>query len=282
MANTLLDLINRNPKPTPWSEGDNIPWDEPGFSERMLAEHLTQDHDLASRKGETIDLHVEWIFSRVLGARHARLLDLACGPGLYANRLAARGCSCVGIDFSPASIRHAKETAAEEGLSCTYRHADLRDGNFGEGFDLAMLIYGQLNVFQRDRGLEILKSAHDALVPGGRLLLEIQSAEQIRSGGESPPFFYTVLSGLFSKEPHIVMQESFWHEDARASVQRFSVVDGKTARVDSYSLSNEAYTESELSEAIELAGFVDLQWFPSLTGKPISEGTVLPVVVAKK
>lgn len=32
----LLDWIRRNPSPEPWSEGDNITWNEPEFSERML------------------------------------------------------------------------------------------------------------------------------------------------------------------------------------------------------------------------------------------------------
>ena len=39
MTKTIRDIVNRAPVPTPWSEGDNIPWDEPEFSERMLAEH---------------------------------------------------------------------------------------------------------------------------------------------------------------------------------------------------------------------------------------------------
>jgi 2-polyprenyl-3-methyl-5-hydroxy-6-metoxy-1,4-benzoquinol methylase len=117
MTNTILDIIDRTPKPAPWSEGDNIPWDDPGFSERMLAEHLSQEHDLASRRSEAIDHHVEWIFSEILGSRPARLLDLGCGPGLYTVRLARAGCECVGIDFSPASIRHARDlTATEAGL----------------------------------------------------------------------------------------------------------------------------------------------------------------------
>jgi hypothetical protein len=55
MTKKILDIVERQPEPTPWSEGDNIPWDDPGFSDRMLAEHLSQDHDLASRKSETID-----------------------------------------------------------------------------------------------------------------------------------------------------------------------------------------------------------------------------------
>ena len=44
----IIDIIKRTPTPEPWVEGDKIPWNDPDFSERMLREHLTQDHDLAS------------------------------------------------------------------------------------------------------------------------------------------------------------------------------------------------------------------------------------------
>ena len=57
----LLDLTNRIEIPEPWSEGEKIPWDEPGFSKRMLEEHLSQEHDAASRRFEIIDRHVDWI-----------------------------------------------------------------------------------------------------------------------------------------------------------------------------------------------------------------------------
>ncbi len=32
----LMDIVNRIPSPIPWSEGEKIPWNEPGFSSRML------------------------------------------------------------------------------------------------------------------------------------------------------------------------------------------------------------------------------------------------------
>jgi SAM-dependent methyltransferase len=278
---TILDIVNRAEKPEPWTEGDNIPWDDSGFSERMLAEHLSQEHDLASRKTETIDQHVEWIFSSVLGSSPGRLLDLACGPGLYAVRLARRGCSCVGIDFSPASIRYARQTiASETDLVCTFHHADVRHEPFGEGFDLVMMIYGQLNVFPRDLAMEILKKARGALKPGGKLLLETQSREQIVKGAEQGRSWYSSTSGLFSGAPHLVLQESFWDDDAGASTVRFLVIDGKTARVSSFALSNEAYTEQELTGALQQAGFNHVESFPSLHGKAAAGDQDLPVVVA--
>lgn len=278
----ILDIVDRTVEPTPWFEGDNIPWNDPEFSQRMLAEHLSQEHDLASRRGETIDRHVEWIFSEILGSSPARVLDLACGPGLYTIRLARFGCECVGIDFSPASIRYAADAAAsEEELSCTYHQADVRDGLFGEGFDLVMMLYGQFNVFPRDLGMEILKRAHRALKPGGSLLLEFQSRELIQRDGETARSWYTAQSGLFSAAPHLVLQENFWHADAESSTTRFLIIDAQTGGVSSYALSNEAYTESDLADALSSAGFKGTESFRSLTGEACKEEADLPVLVAR-
>ncbi len=281
MARTISDIVNRPLVPEPWSEGDNIPWNDQQFSERMLSEHLSQEHDLASRRTETIDRHVEWIFNEVLGSRPGRVLDLACGPGLYALRLARLGCECVGIDYSPASIRHATETAAEEKISCTYHQADIRDAEFGDGFDLVLMVYGQFNVFPKPRGLEILSKAHAALKPGGRFLLEYQSLELIRRDGEKSPSWYSAQSGLFSEKPHLVLQENFWHADANASTTRFSVVDAQTCAVTTCALSNEAYADRELIEAALSAGFKDVAKFSSLSGDAVAGDENLPVMVAR-
>lgn len=33
MPQKILNVINRIPNSAPWSEGKNIPWNDPGFSE---------------------------------------------------------------------------------------------------------------------------------------------------------------------------------------------------------------------------------------------------------
>ena len=104
----LLDIIHRQDHPKPWAEGEKIPWNDPEFSKRMLREHLSQEHDAASRRFEIIDKHVSWIHNHILNGNPTRILDLGCGPGLYTNRLARLGHQCVGIDFSPASIAYAR------------------------------------------------------------------------------------------------------------------------------------------------------------------------------
>ena len=62
-----------------------------------------------------------------------------------------------GIDFSPAAIAYGREVAASEGLNCHFEQADLRQAEFGEGYDLVLLIYGQLNVFRREDARDILR-----------------------------------------------------------------------------------------------------------------------------
>jgi len=47
----IMQLIKRIETPRPWSEGEKIPWNDSGFSKRMLQYHLTQEHNLASRSG---------------------------------------------------------------------------------------------------------------------------------------------------------------------------------------------------------------------------------------
>ena len=267
----LSDIVARVSPPAPWSEGDNIPWDEPDFSKRMLEEHLAQEHDLASRRSTRIDEHVVAL-TRKIAPPPARVLDLACGPGLYLTRFAAAGYSGVGIDFSPASIEYARGEADTRGHEIEYHLADLRTARFGTGFDAVLLLYGQLNVFRRDETYSILTRAHEAMVPGGSLVVEPQRSEHIEQAGQAAPNWSSHQTGLFSERPHLLLTESFWDADLRASTERFFVVDAASGEVTRYALSNEAYTEPELMALLDDIGFEDVELLPSLTGNEQNDG----------
>jgi SAM-dependent methyltransferase len=262
----LIDLIERACPPEPWAEGDNIPWHEPGFSARMLREHLSQAHDAASRRLEIIDRHVAWIFGQVLGGRPGRVLDLGCGPGLYAQRLAALGCACAGIDYSPASIEYARGQAQAAGLPCDYQLADLRRAAFGAGYDLVMLLFGEANVFRPDDLRSILRKARAALRPGGTLLLEPHTFEAIEALGRQPPRWSVQSMGLFSDRPHLLLSESFWDEGAQAATRRHFVLDAATAHVDRYAQTLQAYTDAGYHAVLGQCGFSGAQRYLSLAG----------------
>src|ERR1044071_9676723 len=55
----------------------------------------------------------------------AEALDLGCGSGVYATRLAARGARVVGVDLSAAMIDLARERARTQGAALDWLVADV-------------------------------------------------------------------------------------------------------------------------------------------------------------
>ena len=248
----LTNIVNRTQTIGDWQK---IPWDDPDFSRRMLQEHLTQAHDAASRRTSIIEQQVGWIHAQVLANQPSNILDLGCGPGLYTERLARLGHRCTGIDFSPASIDYARQHS-----DCTYLQGDLREADFGSGCDLVLLIFGELNTFTADDAQLILDKAFNALKPGGALLLEPHTYEFVERIGHEPPSWYSAPSGLFSEQPYICLQESFF--EAPCAVTRHYVIDAATGRTTTYGSSLRGYTEADYRHL--LRRFEAVTFYPTL------------------
>ncbi len=277
----LADFIARTPIPEPWAEGDNIPWDDPDFSARMLREHLSQEHDLASRRFEKIDQHVAWIHGDLLDRRPTRILDLGCGPGLYTSRLARLGHECVGIDWSPASIEYAQNEARRDRLSCTYIHDDIRGADYGSDFCLIMLLYGEFNVFRALDARAILRKASHALASDGVLLLEAHTFDAVKKLGEQGRTWYSAQRGIFSDNPHICLHESFWDEKSHTTTIRYAVVDAR-GNVTQHAQSFQAYTQAGYADLLSHFGLADVDFLPSLAGSEGDATEGLVVITARE
>ena len=264
----LLELVRRTPVPIPWAEGDKIPWNDPAFSRRMLAEHLSQAHDAASRRVEIIDRHVDWMHTHILDGRPGRVLDLGCGPGLYTSRLARLGHTCLGIDWSPASIAHARQQAEADGLSCRYLEQDIRVAEYGTGYELTMLLFGEFNVFRPAEAKAIVRRAIGALAPGGWLLLEPHTFAAVRDLGLQSPTWYSSTAGLFADGPHLCLMENAWDDQAAVCTERYFIVDVASSEVTRHASSMQAYTDVQYRELLAACGGEDVTFYPSLGGVP--------------
>ena len=274
----LRELYQRDPEPHPWAEGEKIPWNDPDFSRRMLKEHLSQKHDAASRRTKTIKKHVNWIHSFILDEKPSRILDLGCGPGLYSARLSTLGHVCRGIDFGPASIEYADKHAPE---NCSYTLGDIRTTGFDSGYDMAMFVFGEINVFKPEDASLILRKAFEALNPGGTLLLEPQTFDAVYELGNQPATWYSAENELFAEQPHLCLMESFWDNEMCVATERFYIIEVQTQSVARYAASTRAYEDDELVTMIEAAGFHSVKFYPSLTGKEEDQSGLF-VVIAKK
>lgn len=254
----LAAIINRPIPASPWQAGGKIPWNEPAFSQRMLQNHLAQNHDWASRRFSIIDQHVNWL-SQLLPNKQASILDLGCGPGFYTERLAKIGYQCVGVDFSPASIKHAKQQANSNNLNIEYVLADIREYYPTHNFDLIMMTFGEFNVFKEQDMQRLLQRLIKLLKQGGYLLIEAHNFATIADYGRQPSSWQTFQTGLFLDSPHLCLEEHFWDEQQTTATTCYYIIDTNNSQVTEYASSMKAYTDSDYQQIFQQLGLANIQ-----------------------
>ena len=283
LADALWRIYRRTERPAPWSEGGNLPWNDPVFSERMLREHLDESHGAASRTTPERTLVLDWLWRALDLQPGKRLLDVTCGPGLYAVELARRGCEVVGVDFGPAAIAHARDLARSQGVSdrCTFIESDVRDMDFGQAeFDAALFIYGQLAVFKREEAQDLLTRVAQALKPGDKLVVELLDQNKVDKADTT--WWFTDDKGLWGEKPFLHLGERFWNEAEQISTERFYIVHLKTGQLDQVVLCDQTYSVETMTKMMRQAGFSAVQVYPAWGGLPLYDAGEWVVYVANR
>ncbi|MEN3929727.1 class I SAM-dependent methyltransferase [Microvirga sp. W0021] len=249
----FIDLIAWDKDETGNEVGAKIPWNDPDFSHRMLENHLAQEHNWASRRKDIISQHTTWISSHLQPASH--ILDMGCGPGLYTHALAEAGHSCVGVDFSPASIEYAQTKARNDGLNAEYILGDIRDYKSDKIFDCIIMTFGEFNVFTRQDAQGILKNCSDMLRDDGLFILEAHTYEAVEAIGAASATWQRYQSGLFSTNPHLCLQENVWNSENASALSRYFIIDASTSKIQHYASFMQAYTQEEYISLLKEADF---------------------------
>jgi SAM-dependent methyltransferase len=133
----------------------------------MFSSPLWQHLQLSWEEADDADGDAEKV-ARALGLRPtSRVLDVPCGTGRIARRLRARGHRVVGIDATPRFLTE----AARAGVPVV--RADMRTAVVRpRSFDAALCLWGSFGYFDDAGNREQAHAFADALVPGGRCLVD--------------------------------------------------------------------------------------------------------------
>lgn len=277
MSDWDTDLCGLNKRPPLHTKDDLSFWDDEHISRRILELHLDPDTDAASRRPEEIDRSARWIATRL--PAHARVLDVGCGPGLYAQRLASRGMSVVGLDLNRAALEHADKMARQHGLAIDYRRCDMREMEFEGEFDAVLLVYGILgSLNDRDRH-DLLGRVHRALRPGGSLFVDVMTEDLMKALPFDRDWYYSPR-GFWRPGPHFVMQRAFEY-DGGVFLHRTVVVE-RDADVSVYDMWDHTYTVDSIRDLLKLHGFDHLEIYSDLCGEPYSPHTHWLGVLGRK
>ena len=206
-------------------------WDDPHISAQMLHHHLDPDSDASSRSHAFIERSVAWLVD-VLGLeRRSRVLDLGCGPGLYAVGLARRDVRVVGVDVSRRSLQYLREAAAVEGLPVETVHGSYLDADFGDPHDAAILIYEDYCALSPTQRHLLLTRVREALRPGGQLVFDVMAAPAFEHHLEGVREFDEADTAFWSAEPYRGVQETFTYPELRLVLNRFTIATDDSTRV---------------------------------------------------
>lgn len=265
-------------KPALYECGTIKLWEDPHISQGMLEAHISPDIDAASRNHAFIDRSVEWISTITPVDLFPRILDLGCGPGIYATKLSKKGYHVTGIDISEKSINYAEKNA--DGGQITYIHGSYLELNEIETFDVAILIYCDYSVLSPEDRKKLLANVMKALRKGGRLIFDVYTPLQYEGKNESNSWYCSKTSGFFKDSPHVCMESTIIYDD-NIRMDQYIIIDDHD-KVDVIRVWDRSFTKEQLLLETESQGFVLDGFYENVAGDSFNENSKSLCFVLKK
>jgi len=224
-------LAEQNTRPPLFSAytADKL-WTDPHVAQQMLAFHLDPNQDLASRNHAFIQRSIQWLNGTFNLSGGARVLDLGCGPGLYANGLAELGASVTGVDFSKGSLTHARSVSESRKLDVTYHQANYLELELEGSFDLILLIYGDLCPLGPDQRRSLFDRVKRWLSPRGHFVFDVSSSALFEGIEESANYEAAPEGGFWSPDPYFLFTNRYKYPDDMAYLDRYAIVEANRKR----------------------------------------------------
>jgi SAM-dependent methyltransferase len=201
----------------------------------------------------------------------AEVLDVPCGHGRIANRLAVRGARVVGLDRDSFFLERARADAAAQGVEVDYVQGDMRELPWEGRFDAVVNWFTSFGYFDDEGNRAWLEAARRTLRPGGRLALDVHSRDSFAR------HFHP--AGVVERDGDLLVdRHHFDVETGRAETERW-VVRGGRVRKTAYSV--RFYTVTELRDLLLGAGFLSVAAVGH-DGAPLGAETRRMVVVATR
>ncbi|MCI4352203.1 MAG: class I SAM-dependent methyltransferase [Thermoplasmata archaeon] len=158
--------------------------------------------------------------------RGIRVLDLGCGNGYIARRLARLGARVVGVDTSPELIERARAWQGTEPLDIVYHRADAAHLSFlsDQSIDLAV---ANMSLVDIENASGTIRETARVVVPGGRFVFSISH----------PCFDVDTRSGWLVEVtvgPPTVFRKVARYQEPHSDSYRWALPDGRSVRTVGY------------------------------------------------
>ena len=257
----IANILTLSRQPRLYEKGTAVMWTDEYISRQLLEIHLNPASNAASRNPGTIERLVGWIRQEI-GSDRRTILDLGCGPGLYAERFARAGYDVTGVDFSANSIAYARAQAKKLGLNIDYACLNYLDMDYREQFDAVLMIYCDFGVLTADERVLLIKKIYTALNPGGVFVFDALN-KGVLSRLRFEKTWTASGKGFWRDGPYVCLTESFHYPEQKAMLDQYIVI-GDDGQQKVYRFWNHYFEPDDIGEMFAEAGFFSVKRFESL------------------
>jgi len=164
--------------------------------------NLSRYYDLAFARDADSDIEFfSKCFKRYCNNDIKRLLEPACGPGLFLEHIPKYGYTILGYDLNPAMIDLAKSRLQKSNISCQIADAvidNMITGKFDKKFDAAFICINSLGYLRKDEDIRShFLNTSNSLNDGGLYIVELScKCEDIRNEKKIDDTWYVNKDGI--------------------------------------------------------------------------------------
>lgn len=205
----------------------------------------------------------------------SKILDIPCGVGRHSIQLSKQGMKITGVDITASFLDEAKKRALQQKAEVEWIEGDMLTYRAPHSFDAIVNLYTSFGYFSDPSDDEkVLVNFLASLKAGGKLLMDLMSREIFQS--KMPPSLEKKNEdGSTTVSEHSFLQDGRWMQS-----KWFHMQDGKVLSKAEAGL--RLYSQKELTDLLEKAGFAEVRAYGDFDGRPYSEAATHLVILARK
>ena len=202
------------------------------------------------------------------------ILDLCCGPGRHAIKLAEEGYNVTAVDKSPYLLNIAKDRCKKDNVNVRFIEEDMRKFSRPGKFDLVINLFTSFGYFEHQEDDEaVLKNIFESLIPGGKVVMELMGKEILAR------IFQKTISTQLENSSVLIQRHKIMNDWSK-NLNEWILLKENTYK--KYSFSHRIYSAVELKSLYRAAGFNKIKVYGSLKGTVYDEEADRLVIVAEK
>ena len=175
-----------------------------------------------------------------------KILDLGCGPGLYAYELGKLGHNVLGIDFNKESINYAQKNKSIEG-NIQYKYSDyIRDEIYGI-YDVVIMIFCDFSALVPSEQSILLKKIGKKLTNDGIFIFDVFGKAEYKKQSNERSWYISSGNDFWSKEPYFLIKKKLFDNEYTVGT-RYYLINQLDGKINEFIMSDQYHDEKSIKE----------------------------------